>query len=184
MRKQKTNMNSSQQGAVLFVGLILLIVVTLMGVVAMKSSILQEKLAAGAMDQNIAFQAAESALRDAEIYINSSVTAASGFSAACTSGLCLPSTTSTSVWDAITDWSSSTLPINFGAQTSAPAIPDVARQPKYIIELLPDIPPAAGTGLRPPGADATDGTAFRITAMGWGKRSTTPVMLQSVYVKI
>lgn len=181
MQKQKINMNSPQQGAVLFVGLIMLIVVTLMGVVAMKSSTLQEKLAAGAMDQNIAFQAAESALRDAEIYINSSLTATSGFSAACTSGLCLPSTTPTSDWDAIIDWSSSALPIIFGAQTAAPAIPGVARQPKYIIELLPDLPPPPGASLKTGGSG---GTAFRITAMGWGKRSTTPVMLQSVYVKI
>lgn len=184
MKSENNNLSSHQQGAVLFVGLIMLIVVTLMGIVAMKSSMLQEKLAAGAMDQNIAFQAAESALRDAEIYINASVTSASGFSAACTNGLCLPSTTSTSVWDAIADWSGSALPIIFGTQTAAPAIPNVYRQPRYIIELLPDIPPAPGTGLRPPGASATDGTAFRITAMAWGKRSTTPVMLQSVYVKI
>jgi type IV pilus assembly protein PilX len=181
MQKQlnMTNIKKFQYGAVLFVGLIMLLVLTLMGIVAMKSSILQEKLASGAMDQNVAFQSAESALRDAEIYINSSITPASGFVAACTNGLCLPSTTSTSVWDAISDWTSDARPIVFGSKTAAPTIPDIARQPRYIIELLPDLP-------SPPGGSAkeTDGTAFRITAMGWGKRPSSAVMLQSVYVKI
>jgi type IV pilus assembly protein PilX len=171
MQKQlnMTNIKKFQYGAVLFVGLIMLLVLTLMGIVAMKSSILQEKLASGSMDQNVAFQSAESALRDAEIYINSSITPASGFVAACTNGLCLPSTTSTSVWDAISDWTNDARPIVFGSKTAAPTI----------LELLPDLP-------SPPGGSAkeTDGTAFRITAMGWGKRPSSAVMLQSVYVKI
>ena len=180
MQKQKIMRRSHQHGAVLFVSMIMLIVVTIMGVVAMKSSILQEKLAAGAMDQNIAFQAAESALRDAEIFISDSVTPASGFSASCTGGLCLPSITATSVWDAIADWSSSALPIVFGSQTSATAIPDVARQPRYIIELIqPNLTACVGEDVK-----SSCGTPYRITAMGWGRRSTTPVMLQSIYVKI
>ena len=161
----------------------MLVVVTLMGVIAMKSSTLQEKLAAAAMDQNVAFQAAESALRDAEMFINSSVTAASGFSAACTGGLCLPSNTTISAWEGITDWSTSALPIIFGSQTAAPPIASVARQPKYIIELLGDIPCSPGCSARIP-AVGSAGTAFRITAMGWGRRTSTPVMLQSIYVKI
>jgi type IV pilus assembly protein PilX len=173
----------SQTGAVLFVSLIMLVVVTLMGVIAMKSSTLQEKLAAAAMDQNVAFQAAESALRDAEMYINNNLSSASGFSSTCIDGLCLPSTTSVSAWDSITDWSTSALPIVFGSQTAAPPIASVARQPKYIIELMGDIPCAPGCSARIP-LMGSDGTAFRITAMGWGRRTSTPVMLQSIYVKI
>lgn len=175
--------DSSEKGAVLFVSLIMLVIVTLMGVIAMKSSTLQEKLAAAAMDQNVAFQAAESALRDAEIYINSSLSITSGFSTACSNGLCLPSNTAVSAWDGIGDWSTSALPIIFGTQTTAPAIASVSRQPRYIIELLGDIPCTVGCSSKLPPA-TTDGTAFRITAMGWGRRTTTPVMLQSVYVKI
>lgn len=189
MQKQMNHLNinafqsaaqpSNQGGAVLFVGLIMLVVLTIMGVVAMKSSILQERLASGAMDQNVAFQAAESALRDAEIYINTRLTPDSGFSAACTNGLCLPSSTSTSAWAAISDWTSSGIPIVFGSETTTAAIADVARQPRYIIELLPDLPPPPGDSKA-----TTGGTAFRITAMGWGRRATTPIMLQSIYIKV
>lgn len=160
----------------------MLIAITLMGLVAMKSSILQEKLAAGSMDQNIAFQAAESALRDAEIYINASLDASSKFDTACNNGLCYPSTTSTSVWDSISNWKTSGIPILFGSKTGSAAIADVAQQPRYIIELLPDLPAATGDSAKL-GA-SSGGTAFRITAMGWGKRSTTPIMLQSIYIKM
>ena len=175
MKTQAFYGSASQQGAVLFVGLIMLIIITLMGVVAMKSSILQEKLAAGAMDQSIAFQAAESALRDAEIYANSTLDSSSAFTSACTGGLCLPSSTATQSWQSISDWTASTLPIVYGANTGAVAISGVALQPRYIIELLPDL--AVGSG------SPTPSNAFRITAMGWGKRASTPIMLQSIYIK-
>lgn len=174
--------NNPERGSVLLVSIIMLIAITMMSIVAMKSSILQEKLAAGAMDQNIAFQAAESALRDAEIYINASLDAGAGFNLSCTNGLCYPSKTTISVWDSITDWQSSGIPIVFGTQTATPAIADVAIQPRYIIELLPDIP--SPTGETSAYGALAGGTAFRITAVGWGKRASTPVMLQSIYIKI
>lgn len=178
---QKPAINySCQRGVVLFVGLIFLIILTLMAIVAMKSSSLQEKLTGGAMDQGVAFQATESALRDAEQYINSGIDI-TNFSPACTNGLCLPSTTATSNWDAITDWTASAIPIVFGANTGAVAIPDVAIQPRYIIEILPDLTAGSGGSAKSGGKS---GTAYRITAMGWGKRSTTPILLQSVYVKV
>ena len=179
MKTQAFYGRATQQGAVLFVGLIMLIIVTLMGVVAMKSSILQEKLSAGAMDQSIAFQAAESALRDAETYAKQNLNSSSAFTSACTGGLCLPSSTATQAWQSISDWTTSALPIVYGANTGAAAISNVALQPRYIIELLPDLPVGSGSSLSTP----NPGNAFRITAMGWGKRASTPIMLQSIYIK-
>lgn len=172
--------HSQQRGSVLLVSIIMLIAITMMSVVAIKSSTLQERLAAGAMDQNVAFQAAESALRDAEQYINAELDSSAPFNNSCTYGLCYPSTTTTSVWASITNWDTSSIPIVYGSETPETPIADVAIQPRYIIELLPDLEP-------PPGEDAqvgaTAGTAFRITAVGWGKRSSTPIMLQSIYIK-
>lgn len=175
-----------QQGSVLMISIVMLTVITLMSVVAMKSSILQEKLAAGAMDQNIAFQAAESALRDAERYIITELTSQSAFNTACTNGLCYPSNTATSVWAAISDWKTSSIPIKYGTKTKPQkSFPEVAEQPCYIIELLPDLPAAPGqsSGIGT-SSNNNGGTAFRITAMGWGKRNSTPVMLQSIYIKM
>lgn len=52
-----------QRGAALVVGLILLVVVTLVGVGAMQTTTLQEKMAGNLRDSNLSFQAAEAALR-------------------------------------------------------------------------------------------------------------------------
>lgn len=55
-----------QQGAALMVCLILLVVVTITGLAAASSSTLQLTMANGASNRNLSFQAAESALREAE----------------------------------------------------------------------------------------------------------------------
>ncbi|MDG4559697.1 MAG: PilX N-terminal domain-containing pilus assembly protein [Candidatus Competibacter sp.] len=52
-----------QRGAALVVGLILLVVITLVGVAAMRGTTLQEKMAGNLRDSNLSFQAAEAALR-------------------------------------------------------------------------------------------------------------------------
>jgi len=54
---------SKQKGAALFVALILLLVLTIVGLSASQRSQLQEKMAANIHIQNVAFNAAESALR-------------------------------------------------------------------------------------------------------------------------
>ena len=55
-----------QKGAALVVGLILLVVITLIGVSAMQSTTLQEKMAGNLRDSNLSFQAAEVGLRFCE----------------------------------------------------------------------------------------------------------------------
>jgi type IV pilus assembly protein PilX len=58
-----------QSGATLAIGLILLLVMTLLGVTAMKSTSLQEKMAGGLRNKVLAEGGAESALREAENYL-------------------------------------------------------------------------------------------------------------------
>ncbi len=58
-----------QEGAVLAVSLILLLVVTLLAVSSMQGTMLEEKMAGNTLDRNLAFQSAESAVREAEIAI-------------------------------------------------------------------------------------------------------------------
>lgn len=52
-----------QQGAVLIVSLIILLVLTLVGIAGMNTSVLQERMAVNAQNSNRAFQAAESSVR-------------------------------------------------------------------------------------------------------------------------
>ncbi len=55
-----------QAGVVLVIGLIILLVLTLIGVSGMQNTSLEEKMAGNLRDRNLAFQAAEAAMRDAE----------------------------------------------------------------------------------------------------------------------
>ena len=55
-----------ERGVVLVVSLIMLLVLTLLGVTAMQSTIMQERMAGNAREVSMAFQAAEAALRDGE----------------------------------------------------------------------------------------------------------------------
>ena len=55
-----------QKGITLIVGLILLLVMTMLGLTAVQVTTQQERMAGNLRDRNIAFQAAESALREGE----------------------------------------------------------------------------------------------------------------------
>jgi type IV pilus assembly protein PilX len=57
------------RGVALIVVLLLLLVMTLLGLASLRSTLLQERMGAALFDRSIAFQAAESALREAEIFV-------------------------------------------------------------------------------------------------------------------
>ena len=59
---RQINFGQSQQGAVLILSLILLVVMTLFGLASMNTSIMQEKMASNAQNTNATFQAAESSV--------------------------------------------------------------------------------------------------------------------------
>ncbi|HEX7325121.1 MAG TPA: PilX N-terminal domain-containing pilus assembly protein [Rhodanobacteraceae bacterium] len=59
----------AQRGAALFVALILLIVITLVGLAAISTTLLQNRAAANQYDRSVAFQAAEAALRQGQVAI-------------------------------------------------------------------------------------------------------------------
>ena len=150
-----------------------LIVLTVLGLVAVRSSTVQERMAGNDRDRAIAFEAAEAALRDAERDMRANVTSANPYDAACTDGLCLPSTVATANWNSIA-WSGGTSRI-YGVNSGAGAYPlAVANPPRYIIELLPDVPAGPGNTLNTNARSSTrGGTAYRITARGWGRRPGT-----------
>ncbi len=58
-----------QKGVVLVVALMFILVMTVVGITAMRSTISQERMAGNLRDRDLAFQAAEAALRAAELAI-------------------------------------------------------------------------------------------------------------------
>ncbi len=164
-----------QRGAVLVVSLLMLLVMTLIGVTAMQSNIMEEKMAGNFRDVNLAFQSAETALRDAESDLTSRVTGLTNFSADCINGLCDATGGLLEVWkDDPNDDSDDTRAANgvdLSTYTDTPLLPLVAQQPQYWIE---------GYKVRPPGS-ASWKYQYRITAIGYGGNTNTQVILQTVY---
>ena len=68
---------AKQQGVVLAVALIMLVLITLLSVSAMRSTIMEERMASNSHNNNLAFQMAETALRQAEGLLNANPNALS-----------------------------------------------------------------------------------------------------------
>jgi type IV pilus assembly protein PilX len=171
----------------LFPAMIFLLVLAIVGVAVLNNTLMQEKMAGNAKDSNIAFQAAEAGLRDAEADVVKNVTSGTVFSSSCTSGLCTPPSTwptplSIDISKAI-DWGNTDVRRIYGSQTGAAALPDVAAQPLYVIEKLSGLAvspgDSVGLGIAPPGSG---GAAYRLTVLGTGARSETHVVLQSTFL--
>lgn len=62
-------MKSSQRGVALVVAMILLILITLVGLAAVRGTIMQQRMAANLYDREVAFQSAEAAIREASALI-------------------------------------------------------------------------------------------------------------------
>lgn len=175
-------MKAKQRGFSLVMALLFIVAIAMLTMAAMSSNLIQERIVGNSRDRNLAFQAAEAALRDAERDIDNNINIATVFSSTCGSGLCTYSSSGTPQFQSV-NWSSTGNTRTYGAYTGAMALADVSQPPKYIIEKLPPLAAAvgesAGLGIKP----QANRTGYRITAMGYGARSETKMMLQSTYVR-
>ena len=195
-----------QHGAILIITLLFLVILTMLGVTAMTSSTMEERMAGNTRDSAIALQAAEAALRDAYRDIHRFPVQAgfgrtippdlsdfgnNGADGTChptKPGLCRPglnpdgtpySRVPPSMLPAIPGYDLSAAPsVAYGTLTGAPTVGDgaLAAQPRYILELF---------CLR----DRTQSIGsqdfcnfYRVTARGYGRNPNTQVTLQEVFV--
>jgi type IV pilus assembly protein PilX len=177
----------TQTGMSLFPAMMFLLVLAIIGVSILNNTLIQEKMAGNAKDSNVAFQAAEAGLRDAEADVVKNITSGSVFSASCTSGLCTspstwPTPLSIDISKAI-DWSNNGIRRVYGSYTGATPLPDVAAQPLYVIEKLSSLQigpgDSVGIGISAPGSG---GAAYRLTVLSTGVRPETRVILQSTFL--
>lgn len=75
MSSLKSIGRSREQGISLVVVLIILVVITLLGLAGMRSTLLRERMSANMYDRSLAFQSAESALRQAEAAVRAAALA-------------------------------------------------------------------------------------------------------------
>ena len=174
-----------QQGMVLVAALVILLALTLIGVSAMGTSTLEERMSSNDRDRQIAFQAAELALRNGEREVEAGITATS-FDNTCTKGLCDCYTAATrkcrdngstlEYWEDGINWTDA----NRHRETASLTI-EASSPPKYIIEFMGYVMPDAAPVGYSPGPNQGDPEMYRITALAVGQTPAARVMLQSTY---
>lgn len=187
---------ASQRGAVLFVALIVLILLTLLGISNMQTGILEERMTGAFNDRNnLAFESAELALRDAEDKLNNvtlgTVNASQGLHSLYPLGanpsfwLTAPVSASNPACSSIStvtsfNWSQTGTSACSSIQlASARKLPGTAEAPRYVVEELANVP-KAGSSLKA-GVAKESTKVYRITARGVGAQPTTVVILQSTF---
>lgn len=166
-----------ERGSVLLVSLIILLVMTLIGVSGMRTTILEEKMAGNMRDADLAFQAAEAALRAAEDYIDGSIISTNNFDGDGSDGLY--DNSDDRIWENI-DWDGDDS-LAYSGFTN-----NVANPPRYVIQLL-SVTGAATDELnldnQGQGTGAGEINTFLVTARGTGGTDNAVVYLQSTWGK-
>lgn len=146
-----------QQGSALVVALVFLLVMTLIGTTAMQGTSQQEKMAGNMHDRNLAFQAAEAALREAVVNVLEVTPTPS-----------IPfqeSNDPSVVHDPTTyDWGA--------ARVYAGALTGISAPPRYVIRRL--------RGVGASSAASADGV-YRVTAQAQGGTTDAVVVLQKTF---
>ncbi|WP_273422274.1 pilus assembly PilX family protein [Curvibacter lanceolatus] len=193
---------SLQQGASLIVVLILLIVVSLLGVGSIQIATMGERSARNDRDQQIAWQAAEAALMDAELDMDPNgmglgsrrssfapITDASAFVLNCGSsstnrGLCAENPSGKPAW-LVVDFLSTSSPKtagwgDFTGRNNPTPYPTGGglksfQAPRYVIEAIKDPAEVQTKGI------VESRYVYRVTAMGFGPRQDIQAVMQMIY---
>jgi type IV pilus assembly protein PilX len=165
----------------MIIALIFMTVLGLLVLAGMRTGLLQERMASNARNRQVALQAAEAMLRDAEVNVVKSATAPfdpftpTSFVADCTGGFCAkPDAAATPRWQSVS-WSSTANTRTFGTTASQLSSTVVPTQPRYIVEIVntPVISPSQFGGICPT-------VVSRLTSKGFGYDSAE-VYVQSMY---
>ena len=148
-----------QRGVVLIVALVVLLVLSLLGISSMQGTVMEERMAGNMYDRNLAFQAAEAALRAGEADAAAGVNIAYDVS--------LASIVAPVDLDYDANWPAT-------AEDYSGTLAGLSTPPEYIIERQRPLPPLeADQPLQPP--------LMRVSARATGRNGTSVVVLQSIY---
>lgn len=169
---------SRDQGAVLVVGLVLLLVLTLAGVILARMQTVEERMARNEDNHQLALQGAEAALRAAEAAL--SCCSSSMNFAGNANGYYTLNPNQGSVVDQLntSNWSAPTTLTYTGPALNAVQSYQSSR---YVIELLPPVAPPGSSIAAPSARGGLSVQLYRITARGYGGDGTSTATLQSVY---
>jgi type IV pilus assembly protein PilX len=170
---------SRQSGAILVISLLLLLVLTLLGLTAMQTTSMEERMAGNTRNINLAFQGAEAGLRDAEDRVRVMVARPD----TCSTAPCavwqrnvIDGMSATPIRDRDKNWW-----VTNGQEYGAVGqqVADVTQDPLEVTEELGFIPDSLTTGHGPPeGRDF-----YRVTAHSFGGNETARAVLESTYTR-
>lgn len=168
-----TNLPASQRGATLLVGLIMVLLITIIGLAAIRGSGLQEQMAGNMRDLHVAFEAAEAALNEGEdtIMVTANPTSLIGTTGYYNSF----NRPSAHYWEQDFSWDS--LAVAYGGSS----LDHVSSQPRFVVEQMIFLQP--GTDGSAAGwqdvQDQEPRVMYRVTSQGIGGNENTRVILQS-----
>lgn len=163
----------SQRGVVLVISLLLLLVLTLIGVAAVRSTTVDERMTANQRDEEVAFQAAEAALRDGESALQAATAGQFDNSNGLYDSSSTVSYTDPNVWD-----SSQTNSIAYAGTLD----PQPASTPRYYIVKSAQSAAITGQSLSEDAANNSS-TIYNVVARGVGLSGNAVVILQSSYAR-
>jgi len=168
---------SDQRGAVLISGLMLLLVLTLLGAAALQGTTNQYRMTGDFVQQELAFQAAEAGLRDAEAWLENTVVLPEFNN---TNGLYQPAPQlgfQNGIW-------ANEAPANYITyQGDDLGDPLPFPLPRYIIEYMAEVDVSGNDSIKfaPAAGDAP--RIFRITSRGVGPNGRSTVILQTTFIR-
>ena len=153
-----------QRGVALLIALIMLLILTVGGVTSMRNSTMQERMAGNMRDRELAFQAAERALRAGEAYLNSfnSTPSPSDDAWFHTEG-------NAPAWDGVDCSSGNVQSVSVDSADGA----------CYFVEEI--LSASGGSGISVPGQPTQQKRLYRVTASASGLTGRTRVVLRSSY---
>lgn len=189
MNRFRTASRSAQTGVALITGLIFLVLLTIIGATAMQTTMLEEKMAGNLRNENLAFQAAEAALRAGESYLQSQPSVGPFLTVKNSTGLYQPALSATTEW-----WETADIWTADASRAYSGTLSGVGSVPRYIIEDVSfrtkctsatacqniPLPRVAGGSRKDTGGKPPVGL-YRITAQGTGGTNETTVVLQSYF---
>ncbi|MEC9406938.1 MAG: PilX N-terminal domain-containing pilus assembly protein [Abyssibacter sp.] len=182
-----------QQGSVLLISLVMLLVLTVIGITTLRTTVSQERMSANDRDSQIAFQAAEIGLRDGERWINQqaelpheltcisdSPCRGADFSGVFMISAVEPRFDSVSDLLAMTldDWVVEAEPLQNPIYSTNP-VQGVAEQPRFLIREARIIRDSLTLGR----GDETKRHLYEVTAIGVGAEPDSQRVLQSTFIR-
>lgn len=189
--RQRSSVRQKQGGVALVVALILLVVITLVGLAAVRGTIMQQKMSSNFRDRQIAFQVGEAGLRQAQIVVQALATPISVAALPATVRNCSPASGNICLANPLSSLPAASPFIQTVTSTAFNAGSLAAGQPKFVIEYMgnfkappPTVQQLSGCSGYAPCGLTNNADYYRITVSSGPSTATTDratVTMQSMF---